>query len=200
MQSLILLQFVCEQQWQQRKSRHHCGDHLPGPPRTGENQLICEQHWGRADPAGGQDGCPGEGGVSRKHSSVWSRNGHVWKESGRVDSSSEVYVARYTPQMLPTHTNMQLLLYDGAHVKFLNNTATEQGGGMYVEYTSSDFLLAVLNRGCFLQYYSTFVDIAPYQWVSWASCMTSAKSFRVVSLCISPVDKERQGGVYWQQG
>ena len=36
---------------------------------------------------------------------------------------------------------------------------------MYVEYTSSDFVLAVLNRGCFIQYFTTFIDLPPNQWV-----------------------------------
>ena len=37
---------------------------------------------------------------------------------------------------------------------------------MYIEYTSSDFVLPVLNRGCFIQYYTTSVDKPPNEWVT----------------------------------
>ena len=54
---------------------------------------------------------------------------------------------------------------------FLDNFASEEGGGMYVEYPSRDFILSVLNRGCFLQYFSdtlttSHIDIPPNEWVS----------------------------------
>ena len=71
------------------------------------------------------------------------------------------WVFLLTPLSLP-----QLLLYEGAVLQFTNNVAVDQGAGMYVEYTSSDFVLAVLNRGCFIQYFTTFIDIPPNQWVS----------------------------------
>ena len=65
----------------------------------------------------------------------------------------------------PAHP--QLLLYDGALVQFVNNFVTELGAGMYVEYTSSDFVLAVLNRGCFIQYFNaSIIDTPPSNWVS----------------------------------
>ena len=47
--------------------------------------------------------------------------------------------------------------------------AVDEGAGIYVEYTSSDFVLAVLNRGCFIQYFTTAIDIPPNQWVGRAS-------------------------------
>jgi hypothetical protein len=59
-----------------------------------------------------------------------------------------------------------LLLYDGAVLNFTNNMAVDQGAGIYVEYTSSDFVLAVLNRGCFIQYFTTLIDLPPNEWVS----------------------------------
>ena len=39
------------------------------------------------------------------------------------------------------------------------------GAGIYVEYASSDFLLSVLNTGCFIRYYTLAVDIPPEEWV-----------------------------------
>lgn len=60
----------------------------------------------------------------------------------------------------------QLLLFEGAALSFTNNVAVDEGAGLYVEYTSSDFVLAVLNRGCFIQYFSQLVDIPPSEWVS----------------------------------
>lgn len=44
--------------------------------------------------------------------------------------------------------------------------AVDQGGGIYVEYTSSDFVLAILNRGCFIQYFTELNDLPPNEWVS----------------------------------
>ena len=60
----------------------------------------------------------------------------------------------------------QLLLFEGALLDFTNNVALDEGAGLYVEYTSSDFVLAVLNRGCFIQYFSQLVDVPPSEWVS----------------------------------
>lgn len=34
-----------------------------------------------------------------------------------------------------------------------------------MEYASSDFLLSILNTGCFIRYYTTLVDVQPSQWV-----------------------------------
>ena len=44
--------------------------------------------------------------------------------------------------------------------------AVDEGAGLYVEYTSSDFVLAILNRGCFIQYFSQLIDVPPSEWVS----------------------------------
>ena len=63
--------------------------------------------------------------------------------------------------------SQQLLLFEGSALNFTNNFAIDEGAGLYVEYTSSDFVLAVLNRGCFIQYFSRQVDLPPNQWVSY---------------------------------
>jgi predicted outer membrane repeat protein len=57
-----------------------------------------------------------------------------------------------------------ILLFEGAILTFTNNMAVDAGAGMYVEYTSSDFVLAVLNRGCFIQYFSSLIDEPPTEW------------------------------------
>lgn len=46
-----------------------------------------------------------------------------------------------------------------------NNFATELGAGLYVETTSSDFILSVLNTGCFIRYNSSQADLPPTKWV-----------------------------------
>lgn len=48
---------------------------------------------------------------------------------------------------------------------FTNNSVREFGAGLYVEYTSSDFILSILNTGCFIRYNSTSVDVPPSRWV-----------------------------------
>ena len=60
---------------------------------------------------------------------------------------------------------IQILLYNGSYVEFSTNAVSQLGAGIYVEYASSDFLLSVLNTGCFIRYYTTLVDIPPSQWV-----------------------------------
>ena len=67
--------------------------------------------------------------------------------------------------MYPHMIIMQILLYDGSYVEFSNNAVSQLGAGIYVEYASSDFLLSILNTGCFIRYYTTLVDIQPSQWV-----------------------------------
>ena len=59
----------------------------------------------------------------------------------------------------------QILLYNGSYIEFSNNAVSQLGAGIYVEYASSDFLLSILNSGCFIRYYTTVVDIPPSQWV-----------------------------------
>ena len=59
----------------------------------------------------------------------------------------------------------QILLYNGSYVEFSNNAVSQYGAGIYVEYASSDFLLSVLNTGCFIRYYTVAVDIQPTDWV-----------------------------------
>lgn len=79
--------------------------------------------------------------------------------------SSLLFSSQPPPPLPPAYP--QLLLYDGAFVQFVNNFVTELGAGMYVEYTSSDFVLAVLNRGCFIQYFNaSIIDTPPSKWVS----------------------------------
>ena len=60
---------------------------------------------------------------------------------------------------------LQILLHEGAVIHFTNNFATELGAGLYVETTSSDFILSVLNTGCFIRYNSSLVDVPPSKWV-----------------------------------
>ena len=49
---------------------------------------------------------------------------------------------------------------------FLNNTASESGGGIYVEFPPIRFVVDIFNRLCFLQYNDgTGVDIPPQDWV-----------------------------------
>lgn len=67
--------------------------------------------------------------------------------------------------MYPHMIIMQILLYNGSYVEFSNNVVSQLGAGIYVEYASSDFLLSILNTGCFIRYYTTLVDIQPSQWV-----------------------------------
>ena len=69
---------------------------------------------------------------------------------------------------------VQILLHEGSLVTFSNNFATELGAGLYVEYSSSDFILSVLNTGCFIRYNSTSVDVPPIQWVSQPTIKISA--------------------------
>ncbi|CAI8022052.1 hypothetical protein GBAR_LOCUS12976 [Geodia barretti] len=57
-----------------------------------------------------------------------------------------------------------LLLFEGAVLSFTNNVAVDEGAGLYVEYTSADFVLAILNRGCFIQYFSQLIDVPPNEW------------------------------------
>lgn len=64
------------------------------------------------------------------------------------------------------YLTIQILLYNGSYVEFSNNAVSQLGAGIYVEYASSDFLLSVLNTGCFIRYYTTLVDIPPSQWVN----------------------------------
>ena len=53
-------------------------------------------------------------------------------------------------------------------MEFINNSATRNGGGIYAEYITTDFIFSILNRGCFLQYNSN-VDVPPDRWVSFLS-------------------------------
>ena len=51
-------------------------------------------------------------------------------------------------------------------MNFSNNAVSQLGAAIYVEYASSDFLLSVLNTGCFIRYYTLSVDLPPSEWVS----------------------------------
>lgn len=56
-------------------------------------------------------------------------------------------------------------MYNNSYLSFVNNSALQEGGGLYVEYTSNAYFLTILNKNCFLQYYSDVTDIPPNQWV-----------------------------------
>ena len=65
-------------------------------------------------------------------------------------------------------TLFQVLLFNETVVQFLNNTADQSGGGIYVENFQSAALLPIQASGCFIQYYSNkFVPVAvpPTTWV-----------------------------------
>ena len=62
--------------------------------------------------------------------------------------------------------HLQILLHEGSSIVFSNNSASQQGAGLYVEDPSSDFTLSILNTGCFIRYNSSEVDIPPNTWVS----------------------------------
>ena len=68
---------------------------------------------------------------------------------------------------------LQILLHEDAVVTFSKNFAQELGAGLYVEYSSSDFVLSVLNTGCFIRYNTTSADLPPTQWVSMEGGVTS---------------------------
>lgn len=61
---------------------------------------------------------------------------------------------------------LQILLYEGSSLDLFNNKVSELGAGIYVEFASSDFVLSVLNTGCFIRYFSTQVGVPPTEWVS----------------------------------
>lgn len=60
---------------------------------------------------------------------------------------------------------IQVLLYEGSFLDFLNNTVSELGAGIYVEFLSSDFVFTPLNAGCFIRYFSELVGLQPTEWV-----------------------------------
>jgi len=64
-----------------------------------------------------------------------------------------------------TMWSLQILLYNGSSLDLLNNRVSELGAGIYVEFASSDFVLSVLNTGCFIRYFSTQVGVQPSDWV-----------------------------------
>ncbi len=56
-------------------------------------------------------------------------------------------------------------MYRDSDLTFQDNYALRRGGGLYVEYVSADFIFSILNRGCFIQYFSE-IDQPPNRWVS----------------------------------
>ena len=50
---------------------------------------------------------------------------------------------------------------------FEGNRATGSGAAIFVVYPSSNFVLPILNRGCFIQYFDAniAVDLPPQNWV-----------------------------------
>ena len=82
----------------------------------------------------------------------------------------------------------QLLLYKDSSLTFVENYALRKGGGIYIEYVTTNLLvLAVLNRGCFIQYHSSS-DNPPNTWVNilmlfvYASIVTVLFIFRMLVL------------------
>ena len=52
-------------------------------------------------------------------------------------------------------------------MRFEGNRASGSGAAIFVVYPSSNFVLPILNRGCFIQYFSEKIltDLPPDQWV-----------------------------------
>ena len=52
-------------------------------------------------------------------------------------------------------------------MQFEGNRATGSGAAIFVVYPSSNFVLPVLNRGCFIQYFveDIIIDLPPDKWV-----------------------------------
>lgn len=65
------------------------------------------------------------------------------------------------------HFLVQILLYKHSSMRFERNRASGSGAAIFVVYPSSNFVLPVLNRGCFIQYFAEdiVVDLPPDQWV-----------------------------------
>ena len=59
----------------------------------------------------------------------------------------------------------QLLLYKESNLIFAENNALRKGGGIYIEYVTTEIVVTVLNRACFIQYYSSS-DNPPNTWVN----------------------------------
>ena len=60
---------------------------------------------------------------------------------------------------------MQLEISPNVTMLFLNNLATESGGGIYVEFPPIRFVIDIFNRLCFLQYSdASETDIPPQDW------------------------------------
>ena len=64
---------------------------------------------------------------------------------------------------------LQLEIGPGLNMTFYNNTATESGAGIYVEFPPIRFVVDIFNRLCFLQYNDgSGTDHPPQNWiVSW---------------------------------
>ena len=62
---------------------------------------------------------------------------------------------------------LQVLLYENSSMRFEGNRASGSGAAIFVVYPSSNFVLPILNRGCFIQYFSENIltDLPPDQWV-----------------------------------
>ena len=58
------------------------------------------------------------------------------------------------------------------NMTFINNSATESGGGIYVEFPPIRFVVDIFNRLCFLQYSDgSGQDVPPQEWaVSVCAC------------------------------
>lgn len=62
-------------------------------------------------------------------------------------------------------SSFQLQISPGVKMTFINNSAQESGGGIYVEFPPVRFVVDIFNRLCFLQYSDgTGRDVPPQEW------------------------------------
>ena len=60
----------------------------------------------------------------------------------------------------------QLRLHPGIILNFTNNTVSESGAGIYVDFPPIRFVIEFFNRLCFIQYSDGgSEDVAPQDWV-----------------------------------
>jgi len=60
----------------------------------------------------------------------------------------------------------QLNLYENTNISFLNNSASESGGAIYVDFPPIRFVIDIFNRLCFMQFVNerNNTDLPPQHW------------------------------------
>ena len=59
---------------------------------------------------------------------------------------------------------LQLNLYNGTKIRFHNNSASESGGAIYVDFPPIRFVIDIFNRLCFMQFSNDGSDLPPQNW------------------------------------